>query len=367
MSLNNKTILIVTNSTNVGGVAKISTFLANSSIKHFKSVYILPLYDINKNDKLDNKVNFLYLKNKYYFRKKSSKLSNNLKLLFSIRNVVKNVNPDLVCTLGSDTSIRYMLSTIYKNIPVVSSERGDPRELNYMWSKLTEYAYKKADCVVYQTPVIQKLHENIAKASVVIANPWFNVDKEIKIAHERKKTIVSVGRLALEKDYKTLIKAFSIILNENQDYKLIIYGEGPLRSELEQQINDLGLKAKVLLPGHITNVNEHIYDASVFVLSSKYEGMPNALIEALALGLPTVATNCRSGGPAFLTDNGRRGILVPVNDAQAIADAIKMIINNKALSEELSFKALEIQNELNPSNIEEKWMSVFSSIMKNKD
>ncbi len=361
MKLENKKIIIVTNRTNSGGVAKISNFLANFCVKYFDEVYILALYDNIKSEKLDDDVKFIHIETPYS-NNHLSKFEYNINLIKQIRNVIKDVKPDIACTLGSDVSTRFTFASTGYKIPIVSSERGDPRELSYIWRLLTSYAYKRANYLVFQTPLIQQMYQGKIKNSTVIANPCFILDDEEKVMSERKKNIVSAGRLSPEKNFNLLIEAFSIVLKEHPEYKLIIYGEGPLRDVLESKVQNLGLQRSVELPGQVNNLNSYIYDASVFVLSSKYEGMPNTLIEAMALGVPTVATDCGSGGPAFLTDNGRRGILVSVNDIQAISNGIKKILNDDKISEKLSVNALEIRNELSPSIIEKKWIDVFSSI-----
>ena len=124
---------------------------------------------------------------------------------------------------------------------------------------------------------------------------------------ERTKRIVAVGRLEAQKNYPLLIKAFYLISNEFKDYIVEIYGEGQERSELSKLINELNLNNRVLLMGRHSDVHERIKDASLYVLSSDYEGMPNALMEAMALGLPCIATNCSGGGPKTLITNEVNG------------------------------------------------------------
>lgn len=162
--------------------------------------------------------------------------------------------------------------------------------------------------IIYN-PVIDK--NLYCKSNEILEHPWFNSEYKV---------IISVGRLTAEKDFSTLISAFSIVTKEISA-KLFILGEGHLRFYLEKQVNDLGLHSEVGLPGFVNNPYKYMAKASVFVLSSKTEGLPTALIEALALGTPIISTNCRSG-PSEILDNGKFGKLVPVGDVNALAQAI---------------------------------------------
>ena len=168
---------------------------------------------------------------------------------------------------------------------------------------------KKKIKIIYNPVIDINLYN---KSYEKLDHPWFNTKKY--------KVIISVGRLTAEKDFSTLISAFSIV-TKNISAKLVIFGQGHLRFDLEKQVKDLGLHSEVSLPGFVSNPYKYMAKASVFVLSSKTEGLPTALIEALALGTPIISTNCRSG-PSEILDNGKFGKLVPVGDVNALAQAI---------------------------------------------
>ena len=139
--------------------------------------------------------------------------------------------------------------------------------------------------------------------------------------------IVSVGRLAQEKDFETLLYAFKAVHDAMPDVRLLILGEGELRQKLETLASDFGIADRVALPGFLSNPYPVMKHADLFVLSSRWEGLPNALLEALALGVPIVATNCPSG-PAEILEDGKYGKLVTVGDTQAMADAIVGALGN---------------------------------------
>ena len=124
---------------------------------------------------------------------------------------------------------------------------------------------------------------------------------------------------------------------------------------MEKLISQLNMKNRIFLPGKTDNIKEEIYDTSLFVLSSDYEGMPNALMEAMALGLPVISTDCPCGGPKFLIENKKNGILVPVNDEKKLKEEIENVLKDKELARELSSNANKICIELNPIEINKKW------------
>lgn len=176
--------------------------------------------------------------------------------------------------------------------------------------------------VIYNSTDIEKI-KNKYKES--ITHPW--------LKNKTNPVILAVGRLTVEKDYPTLIKAFSI-LSEKNNFRLIILGEGKKRSELESLIKKLELQEKIDLPGFTRNPFVYMRNCDIFVLSSATEGFPNTLIEAMACGTPVVSTDCPSG-PREILDNGKFGKLVKVGDEKSLAEAILETIKNPLSSEEL--------------------------------
>ena len=178
--------------------------------------------------------------------------------------------------------------------------------------------------------------------------------------------IVSAGRLAPQKNQKMLITAFSKIANQYPDYNLTIYGEGALRQFLEQQISDLGLQERVFLPGNITDLHTQIKTSAFFVMSSDFEGMPNALIEAMALGLPCISTDCPCGGPKTLIREKENGLLIEVGDSDALADAMATLIENQSLAFEMGQNAVAIRDRLSMEMIGKEWVAYFTDVFQSK-
>ena len=159
-------------------------------------------------------------------------------------------------------------------------------------------------------------------------------------SREQKKqtyTVLGIGRLHPQKDFGTLIRAFAKV-RENRNAKLIILGEGEKRKELEELVKELDLREDIELPGFVDNPYVYMARADVFVLSSRWEGLPNTLIEAMACGTPVVSTDCPSG-PAEILENGKYGKLVPVEDVDVLAKAILETLENPIDSQKLQERA----------------------------
>ncbi len=177
------------------------------------------------------------------------------------------------------------------------------------------------DIDVIYNPVIRPALFELAKEN--LQHPWFS--------ESEPPVILSVGRLVEQKGFSTLIKAFYKV-RKQVPARLIILGEGNLRPELESLVNELGLGDDVSLLGYAENPYAYMSRSAVYVLSSLWEGLPNTLIEAMAIGTPVVATNCKSG-PKEILDDGKYGYLIPVNDDQVMSESILKIILNHDVPE----------------------------------
>ena len=180
-------------------------------------------------------------------------------------------------------------------------------------------------------------------------------------------TIISIGRFTNQKRFDIAIQAFfSLIHNYNVNANLVILGEGILRSDLEKQIQDLDLLDRVFLPGFIENPYPYLKQASVFLLSSDYEGLPRVLIEALSIGCPCVATDCPSG-PYEILEGGQCGLLTPVRDTNAIANSLYTVLTDLELSNHLKKVGLKRSKIFESSYINQEYEELIqSSIKKSK-
>lgn len=292
-----------------------------------------------------------------------------LRKAFGIRRVLKQIKPDVFVTMGVPGALFDVPACVGLGIKHVISERNDPahfggRTITRIISRLL---MRKADGYVFQTKDAQAYYGgDMAKRSVIIPNPLFigNVYPDTQYIGEREKTIVTTGRLNRQKNHPLLIRAFKRIADDFSDYKLIIYGEGRERQNDEALISELGLQERVLLPGIINDVPEKIHKSSLYVLSSDFEGMPNALMEAMALGLPCISTDCPCGGPRGLIENNKNGILVHVGDEDAIAYAMRKILSDEKFAQKIGKNAIKIRERLSMEKICKQWYDYFVKIIE---
>lgn len=292
------------------------------------------------------------------FKKRSEKLN----------DIWKELKPDLVLSFIGKNNIMALNTATREDIKVVVSVRADPyMEYNTMALKSGMLAtFGKAAGIVVQTNDAKKFFPRYIRRKCTILpnaiNPAFLRNRFID---EREGSVVMVGRLDENKNHTMVMEAFSEIIKEgHESLKLKIYGDGPDRIKLQRKAIALGIDKNVQFVGMVSNVAEHIEKADLFVLASKQEGMPNALIEAMALGLPCISTDCPCGGPRDLITNGENGLLIPVDDKNALKEAMLKVLNNKELAEKLGKNATKVQEKYSPEASYKKWEKYFENILK---
>lgn len=346
-----------------GGAERVISNLANYFVKD-NDVSIVTTIKGEQYYELDKHINVYSLDK---VTTNENFLLKNIKRIRNLKKVIKEVKPDVIVSFLPEPSYRILLLKLFnRNLKIIVSVRNDPKieyksKINNMLMKLL---YPKADGFVFQTSEAKDYFcRKIKNKSIVIPNPVNEIFICEPFNGKREKTIVTVGRLEKQKNHALLIDAFSKISNKYDDYKLIIYGEGSLRSELEQKIENLKIKDKVILAGQVDEINKVIYKAGMFVLSSDYEGMPNALLEAMALGLPCISTDCPCGGPREIIDNNINGILVPINDSIKLSKTIeKIILNDKKRINYSKEANKKVSLNFNPKVINNKWKDYIKRV-----
>lgn len=251
------------------------------------------------------------------------------------------------------------------NYPIWLSVRNDPEKeyASFVRRSLMKLLYKRADGYVFQTEQAKayfRFSKHITARAAVIPNPIAREFLNVPRAEIRRKEIVTAGRLEKQKAPLLLLRAFSRIHADFPDYRLLYYGEGSMRTVLEEEIRKNGLEGSVILKGNLQNIKEDIREAALFVLPSVYEGMPNALMEAMALGLPCIATDCPCGGPRFLIESGKNGLLVPVEEEEALAKAMRLLLTDEEQAAHMGEEAQAITQTLSPERIYREWDALIS-------
>lgn len=234
------------------------------------------------------------------------------------------------------------------------SERNDPTRVS--GQKLRNWAYRKAEKLIFQTEDMKKYFpEDIQKKSVIIPNP-VSADMPEPFQGERKKQIVSVGRLHPQKNQKLLLNAFAAFHEVYADYELHIFGIGELENDLKKHAKELHIEDYVVFRGFSSDVQHEIWDSAMFVLSSDYEGISNSMIEALAMGVPVISTDCPVGGSRAYIENGVSGILTPVGDQKALSDAMLRIAGDPELARKLSANGARIKERYGLEKIADRFL-----------
>lgn len=279
-----------------------------------------------------------------------------------VRDICKEWQPDVVISFYNDLCALTVLAITGLHVPLVYSERNDPNRTNQRWGdrlyrKIVEHM---ADKIVFQTAGAQRCYsKRVQEKSTVILNPVNTNGFPIHDFLHEKLEIVSVGRLESQKNQKLLIDAFELIASDFPEYQLTIYGEGSLRKELEDYVKAKGLQERVFLPGNKNNIQEHIKDASLFVLSSDYEGIPNALIEAMAIGIPCVSTDCSPGGARELIDSGKNGIIVECGNPSSLAKAMLSILKDRDKAKRMGISAKKIYARVDKNMVCDRWLDLL--------
>ena len=238
----------------------------------------------------------------------------------------------------------------------ILSERNAPQYFYKWYEKVyVKYCYQKAYKVVFQTKEAQEYYgKTIEKKSQVIANP-ITASLPQPFNGKREKRIVAVNRLSQQKNIFMLFRAFKRVLEKYPEYILEIYGKGEQEEELKKYAGELKIDKNVAFMGQRANVHSYIINASMFVSSSDFEGMSNSMLEAMAIGLPVVCTDCPIGGAKMVIKNNLNGLLTPVGDDEEFAKAIIYLIEYPDKAGEMGKRASKLREELKPDIIAGQW------------
>lgn len=295
-----------------------------------------------------------------YLRKTlgTNKVTKNIQRIVALRKIFKEENPDLVLSFLGRPNKRLLLASVGMKIKKVVSVRNDPKR-EYGNSKLKKIEarmlFRLADGCVFQTrDAAEYFPKSVQDKAAIIYNPvglqFYSAERM-----SEPKGVVTVGRMELQKNQKMLINAFSKILENHPNETLTIYGEGPLRKELEEYCIKLGITEKVYMPGNIMKIEEKLSTAKIFVLPSDYEGMPNALMEAMTVGVPVISTDCPCGGPRTLIENNSQGLLFPCGDEKKLEELLRKLLDDSEQRKVMEKAEKERAQEFHPEIIYKKW------------
>ena len=344
-------ILFICDTMGSGGAERVISILSNSFIakEHYVSILMIGRDASDTFYKLNSKINLLYLsKEKLGFFKKTK----------LIKETILGNKPDVVISFLSYVCIYTWWALRHTKIPYIVSERNDPNHRGRLKQCLLNKSFKKAKGCVFQTEDALNWYKKISEdKSIVIYNPA-SLDFNPKNVPETKKQILYVGRLNEQKNCSMLIEAFELFEQGHPDYTFKMYGNGPLESELKKQVAENHLEDKVFIAPSSKTWQKDECGSSMFVLGSKFEGMPNVLAEALALGIPSVSTDCTIGGPKELKKIFPELLVLAKSDS----------VTDFALAMEEAFKIKHkkagVPQELREQYIVDKWLCFISKVLK---
>lgn len=281
--------------------------------------------------------------------------------IIELRKILKK-HPARTCiSLMISTSFSLAFASIGLNKRVILSERNDPSRVPFtsFQRMLRNLSFELADRIVFQTQdAMDYFPTRIKRKGKIIYNP-VNPNLPEKYEGIRDKRIVAAGRLADQKNFALLIRAYSDLYHVHPDYSLTIYGEGNKREELQGLIDNLGMAENIHMPGFSNNIYNEMARSAIYVSSSNYEGMSNSMLEALAMGIPTICTDCPIGGARTVIKSNVNGILVDVGNEDTLYQSMCNIIENPALANRLSTEAYCIREKLDIRVISQEWENLF--------
>ncbi len=346
-------VLFVTEDLSNGGSERVISVLANGVASYCDSAVVAIRRDLVKYS-LKDSVEYYPFKNE-----KSNKIARTIGRVIHLNNVIKRYNPDVVVAFDVVPVVYASISCYLCRAKLVVSERADPQKHKNkgIIGKLYFRAFKHADGAVFQTADAQAFFDNsIQMKSVIIPNPIneeFIIDRYIG---NRTKEIVTACRLTQQKNLKLFIDIVMEITKKFPDYKGIIYGDGPDYDDLIKYSNSCGGNGNIIFKGRVNDIRERIFKSHFYLCTSDYEGISNSMLEAMALGLNVICTDCPVGGAKMAIRTGVDGVLFPVGDKEAGVQAISELIINKDKSESMGKAATEIRDRWSSDRIVNQWL-----------
>lgn len=361
-----KNIAFLIYSLTSGGAERVLTTLANKFVNQY-NVTIITLAESDSFYKLNPLIEIFNCGSQTNENSKFQTIKNHFKTLKIIGEIIKLKKIDLLIGFTTSVNVFTIIAARKNKIPSIISERNNPvaDPPNLLWKTLRNFYYKYANYLVVQTVSNKQFFHKIMPSDkvVIIKNPIATVLAEKRILQagiSKDNIILSVGRLDANKAQDLLIKAYAKI--PNAGWQLIIIGDGDKKQSYETLTKELNISDKVIFLGNISKVHDYYNKASIFVFTSKSEGFPNALAEALYFGIPSISTNCPHG-PSDLIEHNVNGILIDVDDQIMLEKQLLKLINNDDIRKTFSREAIESTEKLNIDKVTNEWLKYLNKLI----
>ncbi|RJG01287.1 glycosyltransferase family 4 protein [Noviherbaspirillum sedimenti] len=361
-------IILLTSSLALGGTERVVANLCNDLARRGDSVTLILTFSGTGKQfyQISEATEVIYLANIVGVKKIS--ILSYTQRLYALRQLVSQRSADVIVSFLPNVNVATILSTAFLGVPVIICERSYPAVFpRFHWlNLLRRFTYRFADMLTVQTESVADIFRRLCPGVKAVCTIPNALPQEIasyrKTPESQRKILLSLGRLASEKQVDKLLDAFSAAAPEFHDWDLHIYGDGPLMMALEQHIESAGLHTRVFLKGPTSRPWEVMACADAFVMLSQYEGFPNALLEAMGIGLPCIVFDCPSG-PREITRDGQDALLVPLNDYQALAAAMTKMMGDAQLRRCLGNQARDsVRRRFSHAHVMSLWDRLFKRV-----
>ena len=346
-----RAIVFLCNCLHNGGAQRVLVSIANYIAEQGYQVYIIASFD-NGSYKLNENIIVNYVGHGKY-----------LKFIKESRSQIKSLHPAAVISFEYFFNLLAAIACFGLKTKLIVSERNDPARVGsgILKDRIRNFLYRFANILVCQTPDARDYFPSyIRKKSVIIPNP-LKPNLPVRIGGIRDNVIVTFCRLNSQKNLPMLLRAFKVFLNKHADYVLKIYGDGEEAAGLKELSKQLMIEKSVEINAASDKIHDLVLNAKMFILPSDYEGLSNSMLEAMAIGLPTICTDCPCGGARMVIRNRENGILIPVRDEKALYTAMCSIVENTEYAEQLSREAVRLRDDLSIEAISEEWIKLIES------
>lgn len=366
-------VFLISSTLGSGGAERVISIIANYLVEFSYEVFLV------SHNKIDNdyypikkKVNRIELSPLIKTSNPFRKIMNNYNAVKELEICFNNYKPDIIISFLYQVNVRSLIANRKSKFPIIISDRSNPelQGIELSWRALRYLYYKQSNKIIILSSRIKNQilslpgikDEDIA----ILPNPLPDysgfANEDIKdlinqFHFDENEIIGSMGRLTHAKGYDLLIRAFKRI-EDDVNYKLIIIGGGELKDELQNLINELGLVDRIILTGNLKNPFRLLIKFKMFVFTSRYEGFPNALLEAMSLGVPIISFDCDTGPREIITNN-HDGILVKNGDIAELANAILKLEKDKKLRQKFKKNSKDLIKKYSVSHILNKWQSII--------
>jgi GalNAc-alpha-(1->4)-GalNAc-alpha-(1->3)-diNAcBac-PP-undecaprenol alpha-1,4-N-acetyl-D-galactosaminyltransferase len=365
-------ILFFVSSMHAGGAERVAATLASGWARRGDSVTLAPTYTKKGSCfySLNPAVRLVWVADRMGWLGRT--LFPSLSKWFAIRRLVRESNPDVIISFLTNVNVVILFATRGLGVPVIVCERTNPAfssSAGTFLQRLRRFSYPWADAVVLQSQDSVDAFKQMVprvKTLLVVPNPLppdlRDVDITPAVPAPARRLVLGMGRLVPSKRFDALIQAFAALATDYPDWDLVIWGDGPQRDELIQQIQETGLASRISLPGRTEQPWQEMAKADIFVLTSQVEGFPNVLLEAMALGRACVTVDCPSG-PRELSQDGKYALLTPLDDQPALCRAMAQLMDDSTLRDVMGrHAAASVQERYGLPEIMLRWDDAMAKV-----